>query len=66
MTRRLPLTLLAGAAIAFATTSGHAAEIAASIQYDFAQPPAGLSAVSSRERGFPCGSSRSRPSMDFK
>jgi pimeloyl-ACP methyl ester carboxylesterase len=44
MTRRLPLTLLVGAAVAFATTSGYAAEIAASIQYDFAQPPAGLSA----------------------
>ncbi len=32
------------AAIAFANQVVHAAEIAASIQYDFAQPPAGLSA----------------------
>jgi Spy/CpxP family protein refolding chaperone len=43
MTRRLSLTLLAGAVLVLATPAGHAAEIAASIQYDFAQPPAGLS-----------------------
>lgn len=43
MMRRLLLTLLAGAAMAFATSSGHTAEIAASIQFEFAQPPAGVS-----------------------
>ena len=37
--------VLAGAAIVFAASPGfYAAEIAASIQYDFVQPPAGLSA----------------------
>ena len=41
--RRLLLTLLTCAAMA-STTSGHAAEIAASIQYEFVQPPAGLPA----------------------
>jgi pimeloyl-ACP methyl ester carboxylesterase len=44
MRKRLLLTLVAGAAIVFATAPGHAAEIAASIQYDFVQTPAGLSA----------------------
>jgi pimeloyl-ACP methyl ester carboxylesterase len=44
MSRRSALTLIAAAALAFAIPAGHAAEIAASIQYDFAQPPAGLSA----------------------
>jgi pimeloyl-ACP methyl ester carboxylesterase len=41
--RRLLLALLAGV-IASATPTGQAAEIAASIQYDFVAPPAGLSA----------------------
>jgi pimeloyl-ACP methyl ester carboxylesterase len=44
MISRLPLTLLAAAAMASAIPTGHTAEIAASIQYDFVQPPAGLSA----------------------
>ena len=43
MPRRSALTLIAAAALAFSIPAGHAAEIAASIQYDFAQPPAGLS-----------------------
>ena len=43
MTRRLLLALLTGV-MALATPAGHAAEIAASIQYDFVPPPAGLSA----------------------
>jgi hypothetical protein len=41
MSRRPPFALLAAAALAFAIPAAHAAEIAASIQYDFAQPPAG-------------------------
>jgi pimeloyl-ACP methyl ester carboxylesterase len=44
MSKRFPIKVLAAAALAFATSSGNAAEIAASIQYDFAQPPTGLSA----------------------
>jgi pimeloyl-ACP methyl ester carboxylesterase len=44
MIRGTLLSLLAGAAMAHVTSSGHAAEIAASIQYDFVQPPPGLSA----------------------
>jgi pimeloyl-ACP methyl ester carboxylesterase len=44
MMTRLLLTLLAGIAMAFSVSSGRAAEIAASIQYDFVQPPAALSA----------------------
>jgi pimeloyl-ACP methyl ester carboxylesterase len=44
MSKRLPITILAAVALAFAMFSGDAAEIAASIQYDFAQPPTGLSA----------------------
>jgi pimeloyl-ACP methyl ester carboxylesterase len=44
MTRRTLLSIIVVAGMALDASSSHAAEIAASIQYDFVQPPTGLSA----------------------